>query len=59
MHIMMSSYLEFTDDLTLKQPLLAGNFVGSAMLIISFFMHDCSIYPFTNISVFDGMTIVY
>ena len=55
---MIFSSLGSTNVLAIKQPLLARNFVGSAMLIASFFMHGCSTFPFTNISVFDGMTVV-
>ena len=41
---MISSSAGFTNVLAMKQPLLARNFVGSAMLIASFFMHGCSIF---------------
>ena len=55
---MISSSLGSTNVLAIKQHLLARNFVGSAMLIASFFMHGCSTFPFANIYVFDGMTVV-
>ena len=53
---MISSAYEFTNGLAIKQPLLARNSVGSAMLIASLLMHGCSVFLFTNI--FDRMTVV-